>query len=172
MEFDGATFVVAPQCPDHLWQGVDERAVHGDGTLAESPQARVGLDVGQAFAEFLDDAGEKLRVKKTGGLRETAQAETRQPQALAQRRNVTGLLQAAHAVENGREEVDQKPRAELVVVEFALGVGAVAVQRSQEIHNAGEHVPALHVAVVYLGLGPATARQWRRLVHRGHHARD
>jgi hypothetical protein len=147
------------------------RAVDHGGALVEVSQALVRLNDGTAPGDLLDDLRQELEGENAGGLGETPEAEAREFEPLAQRNDVAGLLQTAHAVNDRREEVDQKPAAELIVVEFAFGVGAVIMQRGEQINDTPEKFAARHIAGRYLRFWFPAAGWWLFPAHGKNHAR-
>jgi hypothetical protein len=157
MEFGRAPLIVAPERPDHARQSADQRTVHRRWTQRQRRQRR-RLGIGHARAQFFDDRLEQLRVERPGRFGKTPQAEARQFQFAADCRDVARLLQTAQTIDDGREEIQKQPSAELVVVQPALRVGAVVVERPKQIDDAGNILRSLNITRLqpFLTLSPRT----------------
>ena len=167
MHFGGAMVLVQPQRPSHLRQRMQQRAVHGHRAALHRAKTRVRLDVAQALAELFDDRHEQGRIEHGAGLGETAQAKAAQAELALDLLEPAGLLQAAQAGQDGSEKVKQQPGAILVVMQPALGVGTMGVERGEQIEEGRQIFRALNLARFegWLGLAPALVRG--RLAHAG-----
>ena len=107
------------------------------------------------LADLFHDGHEQLGVEDGAGLGEAAQGKARQAEPGLEFVELADLLQAAHAGQDGAEEVEQQKGAVFIIVERALRVRAVLVERGQQVHDLGDELDALDVARLDGGLALA-----------------